>query len=89
MPLLQTADTIRRLIRNVRETQHQNLELGHAKGENLKNQQKSTLAFKEGGSAETQNTINFRGKLSFILSFLFSERLHCCYIYFHWSYLYN
>jgi hypothetical protein len=31
---------------------------------------------------ETQKTIDFGGKLSFILSFLFLERLHCCYIYF-------
>ncbi len=29
------------------------------------------------------------GKLSFILPFLFRERLHLCYIYFHRSYLYN
>jgi hypothetical protein len=29
---------------------------------------------------ETQKTINFGSKLSFILSFLFLERLHCCYI---------
>jgi hypothetical protein len=29
------------------------------------------------------------GKLSFILSFLFPDRLHCCYTYFHCSYLYN
>jgi len=34
---------------------------------------------------ETQKTINFGGKLSFILSLLFPERLHCCYIYFHCS----
>jgi hypothetical protein len=34
---------------------------------------------------ETENTINFGGKLSFILSFLFPDRLHCCYIYFHRS----
>jgi len=32
---------------------------------------------------ETQKTIiNFGSKLSFILSFLFPERLHCCYIFF-------
>jgi hypothetical protein len=31
---------------------------------------------------QTQKTINFGGKLSFILSFLFPERLHCCCIYF-------
>ncbi len=57
------------------------------------NLQKSTLAFKRG---ETQKTINFGGKLSFILSFLFPERLHYSYIastaatlYFHCSCLYN
>jgi len=40
---------------------------------------------------ETQKkAINFGGKLSFILSFLYPERrLHCCYIYFHCSYLYS
>ncbi len=31
----------------------------------------------------------FRAVLSFILSLLFPERLHSCYIYFHCSYLYN
>ncbi len=34
---------------------------------------------------ETQKTINFGRKLSFP----FPERLQCCYIYFHCSYLYN
>jgi hypothetical protein len=33
-----------------------------------------------------QKTNNFGGRLSFILSFLFLERLHCCYIYFRCSY---
>jgi len=42
-----------------------------------RNLQNSTLAFKVG-----VKTINFGGKLSFIPSFLFPERLHCCYIYF-------
>ncbi len=36
---------------------------------------------------ETKKTINFGGKLSFILSFPFPEL--CCYIYFQCSYLYN
>ncbi len=31
---------------------------------------------------QTSFSTNFGGKLSFILSFLFPERLHCCYIYF-------
>jgi hypothetical protein len=38
---------------------------------------------------QTSFSTNFGGKLSFIPSFLFPERLHCCYIYFHHSYLYN
>jgi hypothetical protein len=38
---------------------------------------------------QTSFSTNFGGKLSFILSFLFPERLHCCYIYFQYSYLYN
>ncbi len=42
-----------------------------------KNLPKSTLAFK-GGVKLRKPSIG--GKLSFILSFLFSERLHCCYI---------
>ncbi len=45
------------------------------------NLQKSTSAFKGWGRGETQKTINFGGKLRFILCFLFPERLHCCYIY--------
>ncbi len=38
---------------------------------------------------QTSFFTDFGGKLSFILSFLFPERLHCCYIYFHCSYLHN
>jgi len=38
---------------------------------------------------QTSLFANFVGKLSFILSFLFPERFHCCYIHFHCSYLYN
>jgi hypothetical protein len=38
---------------------------------------------------QTSFSIKFGNKLSFILSFLFPERLHCCYMYFHCSYLYN
>jgi hypothetical protein len=38
---------------------------------------------------QTSCFTNFGRKLSFILSFLFPDRLHCCYIYFHCSYLYN
>jgi hypothetical protein len=38
---------------------------------------------------QTSFSINFDGKLSFILSFLFAQRLHCCYRYFDRSYVYN
>ncbi len=56
-----------------------------------KTRQKSTLPFKGGAGegGETQKAINFRGKLSFSLSFLYPDRLHCCYIYFHCFHLYN
>jgi hypothetical protein len=47
-------------------------------GEIQKNLQKSTLAF---NGDETQKTINFGGKLNFILSSLFHGRLHCSYLY--------
>jgi hypothetical protein len=40
-------------------------------------------------NAITVTQTSFGGKLSFIPSFLVPERLHCCYIYFHCSYLYN
>jgi len=69
-----------RVIRKVKKTQHQNPEFGHTQGEiKKKTLQKSTLALR--GDA-TQKTINFGSKPSFILSFLFLERPHCCYIYF-------
>jgi hypothetical protein len=59
-----------------KKTEHQNPEFGHTQGEIQKNPAK-----KKG--VETQKTINFGGKLSFILSFLSLERVHCCYVYFH------
>jgi len=37
----------------------------------------------------TSLSANFGDKLSFTLSFLFPELLHCYYIYFHCSHLYN
>ncbi len=52
-----------------------------------KNLWKNRLVFK--GVGETPKTINFDGSWVFTLSFFFSERLHCCYIYFHCSYLYS
>jgi len=41
---------------------------------------KKFISFQRG--MKLRKTINFGGKLSFILSFLSPERLHCCYIYF-------
>jgi hypothetical protein len=38
---------------------------------------------------QTSFSTNFGDKLSVILSFLFPERLQCCYKYFHCFYLYN
>jgi hypothetical protein len=80
-----------RVIRKVRQTQHQNREFGHSQGEIKKKPAKKYISIQWGGGegewGETQKTINFGSKLSFILSFLFPERLHCCYIYFHCSYL--
>jgi hypothetical protein len=40
---------------------------------------------KEITGTQTSFFTNFGGKLSFILCFMFPERLHCCYIYFHCS----
>jgi len=39
--------------------------------------------------AETQKTIDFGDKLSFMLSFLFPERLRYCYMHFHCSYIFT
>jgi hypothetical protein len=72
------------VIRKVRKTQHHNPEFGHTQGEIFFLTAKKVHDHSRGD--ETQKTINFGGKLSFILSFLFPERLHCCYICFHCSY---
>jgi hypothetical protein len=69
-----------RVILKVRKTQHQNPEFGHTQGEIQKKNSKKVHQHSTGD--ETQKTINFGGKLSFIVSFLFPERRHCCYIYF-------
>jgi len=57
-----------------------------------KNLQKSTLTFNAGaggrGGGNSENH-QFWWFLSFTLSFFFPERLHCCYIDFHCSYLYS
>jgi len=76
-----------RVIHKVRKTQHQNPEFGHTQGEIQKKTAQQYISIQ--GGDETQKPINFGGKLSFILSFLFPERLHCCYTYFHCSELYN
>jgi hypothetical protein len=68
---------------------HQNIEFGHKQGEIIKKTCKKKDINIQGGEGETQKTINFSDKLSFNLSFISPERLHCCYIYFHCSYLYN
>jgi hypothetical protein len=72
-----------RVIHKVRKTQHQNPEFGHTQGEIQKKTAQQYISIQ--GGDETQKPINFGGKLSFILSFLFPERLHCCYTYFHCS----
>jgi hypothetical protein len=67
-------------------------EFGHTQGEIPQKPAKKYISIQKGGAGvggETQKTINFGGKLTFSLSFLFPERLNCYYIYFHWSYLYN
>jgi hypothetical protein len=48
MPLLKTADTTR-LVRKVRQTQHQNLELGHTEGENFKKPAKKYIRIEKLG----------------------------------------
>jgi len=64
-----------RVICKGRKTQHQNPEFGHTQGEIQKKTCKKVYLHSTGD--ETQKTINFGGKLSVILSFLFPERLHC------------
>ncbi len=60
-------------------------EFGHTQGEIKKNNlQKSE--FKRGWNSENHQNWWF---LSFTLSFLFRERLHCCYIDFHCTCLYS
>ncbi len=61
-----------RVIRKVRQTQHQNPEFGHTKGEIFKKPAKKYISIQGVGV----KTFNFDGKLSFILSFLFLEHLH-------------
>jgi len=76
-----------RVIRKIRKKQHQNPEFGHTQGEILQKPAKKYTSIRGGG--ETQRTIIFCGKLSFILSFVYHERPQCCHIYFHCSYPYD
>jgi hypothetical protein len=74
-----------KVIHKVRQTTHKNpeFEFGPTQGEIKKKPAKKYNSIQGGGGRETQKTINFGGKLSFIVSFLFLEPLHCCYICFH------
>jgi hypothetical protein len=63
-----------RVIRKVRQTQHQNPEFSHTQGEIKEKPAKKYISIQ-------QETLNFNSKLSFILSFLFLESLHCYYLY--------
>jgi di/tripeptidase len=56
--------------KKVRKTQHQNPEFGHTQGEIQKKKPAKKYISIQGG-VETKKTINFGGKLSFILSFIF------------------
>jgi hypothetical protein len=62
-----------RVIRKVRKTQHQNPEFGNTQDEIQKKNTCKKVRLHSTGD-ETQKTINFGGKLSFILSFLFPEK---------------
>jgi hypothetical protein len=55
--------------------QHQNPEFSHTQGEIFKKPAKKYISIQ--GAAETQKTVNFCGKLSFILSFLSGKGLYC------------
>jgi len=78
-----------KVIHKVRQTRHKNpeFEFGPTQGEIKKKPAKKYNSIQGGGEGgggrETQKTINFGGKLSFIVSFLLPEPLHCCYICFH------
>jgi hypothetical protein len=80
---------INRVIRKVTRLGGENGQLGHNRAS------KAYLGMKilqnEITGTQTSFSTNFAGKLSFILSFLFflSPSIHCWYIYFHCSYLYN
>ncbi len=72
-------------------TIHNVMQLGSEDGKFYHTRPSNTYLEIQNRITETQTSlsINFGGKLSFILSFFFPKHLHCCYIYFHCSYLYN
>jgi hypothetical protein len=72
-----------RVILKVRKRQHQNPEFGCKRGEKPA---KKYISIKGG---DTQKTINFGGKLSFICLLLLCDRLDCCYVLYDWSYMYR
>ncbi len=76
-----------RVIRKVRKTQHQNPEFGFIRCEIQKNPAKQYISIQRG--VKLRKPSFFGGKLSFTLSFVFPEHLHCGFIYFECSYLYN
>jgi hypothetical protein len=56
----------------------------------FKNLQKSTLAFNGGSNSEMHHFLcQTEFHLVLTPSFIFPERLNCCYIYFHCFYMYN
>ncbi len=75
-----------RVIRDIMKTQLQEPWVCSLTGE-IKNKPAKEHISIQGG--EIEKTINFGGKLSFIMSFHFPERLHRCCIYFHCSSVYT
>jgi hypothetical protein len=76
-----------RVLRKVRPLGGENGQFRHNRASNVELGMK--ILQKEITGTQTSFSTSSGGKLSFILCFLFPERLHCCYIYFHCSYLYN
>jgi hypothetical protein len=76
-----------RVIRKVRQLGGENRQIRHNRASNA--ELGMEILQKEITGTQTSFSTNFDLKLSFILSFLSPERLHCCYIYFHCSYRYN
>jgi hypothetical protein len=72
-----------RVISKVRQTQHQNLEFGHTHGEFFFKPANKYINIQWGVKLKIPSILVVN------LSFLFLEHLHCCYIYFHFPYLYN